>query len=249
MQFPVLNANPFAVDAWFDRSCTLTFAVPKEQIAARLPECLEPDTFRDRWGFVAVAIVQTRQLRPAGFPRWLGSDFILAGYRFFVRYRSAAGRNLRGLYILRSETDKSRMVVLGNFFTRYGYVKTDIRLSESGGCLKVGSAATGLRIEVNLTKDETLSLPPASPFSGWAEARKFSGPLPYTFSYNRGKRRVIIVEGVRSHWKPEPVRVTDYQIPLLHELGMQDALLANAFVVQNIPYHWKAGRAETWSRP
>jgi hypothetical protein len=41
------RANPFAVDAWFDYSCTLTFAVPREEIAARLPSCLEPDTFDD----------------------------------------------------------------------------------------------------------------------------------------------------------------------------------------------------------
>ncbi|HEX7262314.1 MAG TPA: hypothetical protein VF258_10905, partial [Luteolibacter sp.] len=77
MPFPILSANPFAVDAWFDSSCTLTFAVPKEQVAARLPECLMPDTFDDRWAFIAVAIVQTRGLRPAGFPAWLGSNFTL----------------------------------------------------------------------------------------------------------------------------------------------------------------------------
>ena len=142
MSFPFLNANPFAVDAWFDSSCTLTFAEPKEQVAARIPECLEPDTHDDRWGFVAVAIVQTRHLRPAGFPKWLGSDFILVGYRFFVRYKSASGRSLRGLYILRSETDKTRMALLGNLFTRYRYVKTDIHIEDSDGHADWISAAS-----------------------------------------------------------------------------------------------------------
>ena len=66
------RANPFAVDAWFEYSCTLTFAVPHEQIAARLPSCLEPDTFDGKWGFIAVAVVRTRHLRPTGFPKFLG---------------------------------------------------------------------------------------------------------------------------------------------------------------------------------
>ena len=245
MPFPLLNANPFAVDAWFDSSCTLTFAVPKEQVAARLPDCLEPDTFDNRWAFVAVAIVQTRKLRPSGFPAWLGSDFILVGYRFFVRHKSASGRNLRGLCILRSETDKARMVMLGNLFTRYGYVQSDIRLAESAERLRVEAPSTGLEIEIDLT-DSDMTLPVGSPFENWDQARKFSGPLPFTFSYEADRRRVVVVEGIRSHWKPQPVRVLKHHIPYLQQLGMQDAVLANAFVVRDIPYHWKAGRVETW---
>lgn len=247
MPIPFLNANPFPVEAWFDSSCTLTFAVPKEQVAARLPDCLEPDVFDDRWAFVAVAIVQTRKLRPAGFPAWMGSDFILVGYRFFVRYKSASGRNLRGLYILRSETDKARMVRLGNCFTRYGYVKSGIRLTETAGRLHVEAPDTGLEIELDLTSEGSAPLPPGSPFADWVQARKFSGPLPFTFSYEREKRRVVIVEGVRSHWKPLPVRVLSHHIPFLADLGMENAVLANAFVVRDIPYRWKAGRPETWT--
>ena len=247
MPIPFLNANPFAVDAWFDSSCTLTFAVPKEQVAARLPDCLEPDVFDDRWAFVAVAIVQTRKLRPAGFPAWAGSDFVLVGYRFFVRYKSASGRNLRGLYILRSETDKARMVRLGNCFTRYGYVKSGIRLTETAGRLRVEAPDTGLAIELDLTSEGSAPLPADSPFAGWEQARKFSGPLPFTFSYEREKRRVVIVEGVRSHWKPQPVRVLSHHIPFLADLGLANAVLANAFVVRDIPYRWRAGRTETWT--
>jgi hypothetical protein len=241
------RANPFAVDAWFDYSCTLAFAVPKEEIAARLPSCLEPDVFDGRWGFVAVAVVRTRHLRPSGFPRWLGSDFVLAGYRYFVRYRSASGRNLRGLYILRSETDKKRMELLGNLFTRYHYVKTGVRVTGDDDRLRIDSKDTGLAIEVDLTSNH--GLPEGSPFPGWEDARRFSGPLPFTFTCETEKKRVLVVEGVRSDWKPQPVRVLRHHIPFLAELGHGDAILANAFVARNIPYHWKKGSAEPWPDP
>ena len=206
----------------------------------------EPDTFQDRWGFIAVAVVQTRQLRPSGFPKCLGSDFILIGYRYFVRYRSASGQTLRGLYILRSETDKTRMEWLGNLLTRYRYVKTDIRLTESAGKLRVESQQTELRIEMDLQAEPPAPLPDGSPFGSWNEARRFSGPLPFTFSAERADNLVSIVEGVRSHWKPRPVRVLSYRIPFLQDLGAKDAILANAFIVQDVPYHWKAGRVEDW---
>lgn len=238
------RANPFAVDAWFDSSCTLTFAVPASDIAARLPSCLTPDVYDDQWGFVAVAVVQTRKLRPAGFPEFLGHDFILVGYRYFVRYRSKSGRNLRGLYIVRSETDKPRMVLLGNLFTRYQYVRSAVRIEKHDSCLDITAADTGLDIAVDTRVDA--GLPDGSPFPSWAEARRFSGPMPFTFTCEREKNRVLIVEGVRSDWKPRPVKVLRHHIPHLDQLGLEHALLANAFVVENIPYHWKKGISEPW---
>ena len=105
----------------------LTFAIPKEQIQTFIPECLELDTFEDKWAFIAVAMVQTKDLRPKGFPKFMGNDFFLIGYRVFVKYINQEGKRLRGLYILKSETDKKKMEVLGNVFTHYNYTTTDIQ--------------------------------------------------------------------------------------------------------------------------
>ena len=84
MQF--LKNHPFAVDAHFESSLVLTFAAPKEQVQPLIPECLRLDTFDDTWAFIAIAMVQTRHLRPKGFPQFMGNDFFLIGYRVFVRY-------------------------------------------------------------------------------------------------------------------------------------------------------------------
>jgi len=43
--------------------------------------------------------------------------------------------------------------------------------------------------------------------------------------------------------------VRHHHIPFLAELGHHNAVLANAFVVRNIPYHWKKGTAEPWPNP
>src|SRR5262245_24569402 len=122
-----LKNHPFAVEAFFESSLVLTFAVKKEEVLPLIPECLEPDTFANKWAFIAVAMVQTRNLRPKGFPRFAGNDFFLVGYRIFVKYINNAGKRLRGLYILKSETDKKRMQLMGNTFTHYNYSTTDIR--------------------------------------------------------------------------------------------------------------------------
>jgi len=119
--FAKLKQHPFPVQAYFDYSLVLTYAFDPAVLRPLAPDILELDTFEDRWASAAVAMVQTRGLRPLGFPSVFGSDFFLIGYRIFVRYRSASGQGLRGLYILRSETDTLRMRLLGNRFTSYRY--------------------------------------------------------------------------------------------------------------------------------
>ena len=132
-----LKRHPFAVQAHFDSSIVLTFAVPKEQLKDLIPERLELDTFQDKWAFIAIAMVQTKGLRPKGFPQILGNDFFLIGYRIFVRYRNNLGKNLRGLFIIKSETDKKKMAVLGNIFTHYKYTTTDLTISTNNGIKEI----------------------------------------------------------------------------------------------------------------
>src|ERR1700722_12302985 len=125
--FSFLKNHPFAVDAFFESSLVFTFAIPKEQLQHLIPPCLNLDTFDDKWAFIAVAMVETKSLRPKGFPKIFGNNFFLIGYRIFVRYANQDGRSLRGLYILKSETDKKKMEFLGNIFTHYAYTTTDIK--------------------------------------------------------------------------------------------------------------------------
>src|SRR5262245_11935043 len=112
--FAFLKNHPFAVEAFFESSLVFTFSVPKEHIQHLIPGCLESDAFNDKWAFIAVAMVRTKALRPKGFPEALGNNFFLIGYRVFVRFTNNAGKNLRGLYILKSETDKKKMEFFGN---------------------------------------------------------------------------------------------------------------------------------------
>lgn len=240
-----LKNHPFAVEAFFKSSLVLTFAVPKEQLESFIPECLQLDTFNDKWAFLAIAMVQTKDLRPKGFPKFMGNDFFLIGYRVFVRYKTNAGKNLRGLYILKSETDKKKMQFMGNIFTHYNYTTTDIHQLELPDAKEISSIHSDFKIKIDTAEDE-VSLPENSPFADWKEARRFAGPLPFTFTYNAATKEVLIIEGVRQNWSPAPVRVLDYDFRFLNDLHFKNVLLANAFVIKNIAYYWKKGKIEKW---
>lgn len=240
-----LKNHPFAVEAFFDSSLVLTFAVPKEQLQNMIPPCLELDTFQDKWAFIAVAMVRASKLRPKGFPEFMGNSFFLIGYRIFVRYTSAEGKRLRGLYIIRSATNSRKMVFLGNIFTHYKYTTTDIREETDGNFRKIGSIRSNFDITIEQTNSE-VPIPEDSPFANWKEARRFAGPLPFTFTYNQRNNAVLIIEGVRQNWTPQPVKVDRYALSFLDSLHLDGLVLANAFEIRNVPYYWKKGKIEKW---
>ncbi|PLB21071.1 MAG: DUF2071 domain containing protein [Flavobacteriaceae bacterium FS1-H7996/R] len=243
---PTLKNHPFAVEAFFESSLVLTFAVPKEQLQSLIPECLELDTFKDKYAFLAIAMVKTKKLRPKGLPEFMGNDFFLIGYRIFVRYTTLKGKRLRGLYIIKSETDKRKMAFMGNIFTHYDYTTTDINQTIKNDVNEIVSIDSNFKIEINNAEIEIINLPKNSPFENWKEARRFAGPLPFTFTYNKENKEVLIIEGVRKNWKPMPVKVIDYDIAFLKSLKLKNVVLANAFIIKNIPYYWKKGKKELW---
>jgi uncharacterized protein YqjF (DUF2071 family) len=240
-----LKNHPFAVEAFFETSLVLTYALPKADLQHLIPPCLTLDTLHNEWAFVAVALVQTHHLRPKGFPGFMGNDFFLIGFRIFVKYVNPQGKRLRGLYILHSETDKRKMSLLGNLFSHYKYTTTDIQVLKANGLIAISSHQSHIDIEVNTNKTD-IDLPTGSPFISWKEARHFAGPLPFTFTYKQITREVLIIEGVRENWTPKPVEVMKRKVGFIEHTDFKEAILANAFMIENISYHWKKGKTELW---
>jgi len=123
-----LRRHPFPVVAHFDHVLVLTYAFPRSILEPMLPPGLTLDA-RGELGFMAVAMVQTRRLRPAFLPARFGQDFFLAGYRIFARFRRPSGGMIRGLRILRSDADRRLMVWLGNALTHYHYLPARVALA------------------------------------------------------------------------------------------------------------------------
>jgi hypothetical protein len=229
----------------------LAYALPAEALEPFLAPGLLLDTYGD-FGFLAVALVETQDLRPAFLPPKLGLNFFLAGYRIFTRYRTPAGRTLRGLRILRSDTDRRSMQLFGNLLTHYAYdlSRCDASKKDDKYSIRVSSPKgdADLQVEADISADAPCPLP-GSPFPNLREARKFAGPLPFTFDYEQQTHSIIRVEGVRQQWNPRPVSVAVHRNTFLEQDRFRSfrPVLANAFYLENVPYYWKQGIREPLS--
>lgn len=137
------------------------------------------------------------------------------------------------------------MEIIGNLFTHYNYTTTDIRQTEKENTKEIESLQSKFKVIFSKTENH-ISLPGNSPFADWKEARRFAGPLPFTFTYDQEKKEVLIIEGVRQNWIPQPLEIISYQLGFLNTLPLTKPILANAFIIKNIPYYWKKGKTESW---
>ena len=238
-----LQRHPLSIDAHFRECLTMTYALPAEILRRLLPPGLELETVGDT-GFVAVAVVRTERLRPAGVPRPLGCDFVLAGYRIFTRFQAGRGRSIRGLRILRSDADRRLMVAGGNLLTHYNYHPCRADFEPSGSCLDVAISTSDGSGDLELTVDlADPSLPAGSPFASVREARRFAGPLPYTFDYEAETHSIVAIEAQRTRWRPAPVAVRVRRISFFDQPAFAGCtpVLAAAFRVSDIDYRWRRG--------
>ncbi|MGA7340540.1 MAG: DUF2071 domain-containing protein [Terracidiphilus sp.] len=241
----LLKRHPIPIAAFFRHSLVLTYAFPPRVLEPMLPSGLVLDTYGGH-AFLAIALVQTERLRPSFLPAAMGRDFFLSGYRIFTRLASGV-RSRRGLRILRSDTDHPWMVRAGNWLTHYNYRLCQAELEEREGTIrwtvKTPRAEADLDVVARVT-EVPAPLPAGSPFGTLAEARRFAGPLPYTFDYEEPTHAIIGIRAVRQNWEPQPVEVEVRRNTFLECEAFRKAapILANAFHVQNVPYRWERGR-------
>lgn len=241
-----LRRHPVPISAFFSHSLVLTYAYPAELLESLLPPGLVVDTYKE-WGFLAIAMVQTRRLRPSALPESLGIDFFLTGYRIFARF--ADKPSLRGLKILRSDTDRRLMVLGGNLLTHYGYVLCRASMTEREGVLEVRVQTPGGVADLQVLADlhsRPAPLPSGSPFASLQDARDYAGPLPYTFDYEKESRSIVMIKASRTNWTPQPIAVVVQTATFLERgpfAGLKP-VLANAFHVDNIAYRWERGVVE-----
>lgn len=170
----------------------------------------------------------------------------LCGYRIFTRLDKGS-QSKRGLRILRSYADRRWMVHAGNVMTHYNYRLCQAQIAEPNQeircTIRTPQSEADLDVVARFTNG-TAELPNGSPFATLTEARRFAGPLPCTFDFEKATGSIIAICTNRQNWEPTPMAVEVRRNTFLEQEPFRGTspLLASAFHVQNVPYTWQSGR-------
>ena len=140
------------------------------------------------------------------------------------------------------------MVWGGNLLTNYQNRLCTADVHFSDGTLHVRVRSRDRQADIDLTAhvNRDADVPDRGIFSTWKEARRFAGPLPYTFDYEKETHSIVRIRGVRQNWNPRPVAVEVREITMLRAPMFQGAtgVFAGAFHTSGIDYRWERGILE-----
>jgi hypothetical protein len=132
----------------------------------------------------------------------------------------------------------------GNLLTHYNYHRCTAHAVESGARIRFDVETADRGGDVRLTIDRANpALPAGSPFASVREARRFAGPLPFTFDFEVETHAIIAIQATRANWRPEPVSVDVERLSFFDQPAFRGCtpVLAAAFHVSDIDYRWERG--------
>src|SRR5258708_12429138 len=110
------------------------------------------------------------------------------------------------------------MKLAGTLLTHSRYRLASIDIAPAAGRLDVRITTPAAEADLCVTAylaDRPAPLPPTSPFRSDRDARRFAGPLPWTFDYEPQTSSIVMIRGRPSQWPPHPVPVEAKPCPLL----------------------------------
>lgn len=230
---------PFGIKTWFEYFIVLIYSVDKEKAEAMLPYPLVHEEHNGK-ALMAAAFVKSKNFRPFFLPAFAGTSFNLVGYRHMAAYTKADGKTIRGLKIIQSGTNKKWMQRGGNELTQYKFRYNPIVIENTNGDITIKGDGVNI-LAREAPPEQEIPLPENSIFENWKYARKYGGPLLYTFEVEPENKSVIITEGSRNHWQPRPVHVLQADVDFFKNspYAEMNPELSAAYLVKDIPYSWK----------
>ncbi|PTX11356.1 uncharacterized protein DUF2071 [Pontibacter mucosus] len=197
----------------------INFSVEKEEVLPYLPKGLKTRDFHGR-ALISMVNVKLRNMRPDFVPKPLHFNYQHIGFRLLVDDAPYSNGAAKGIYFMRSFTDKALMVQGGSLLTNYRLEKANIRNKETDFELRQGESYLTYTL-----RDE----PPAQVNQ---ELQEMVGALDRAYSYINGE--LVRVQIMRERWPIEWVSCEGFKTNYF-----KTARFEGAFQVREvIHYHW-----------
>jgi hypothetical protein len=224
-----------------ERRILVNFAIDPQVLAAALPSPFEPLTV-DGWGMAGICLIRLARVRPRLVSLPVGLCSENAAHRVAVKW-TEAGREARGVYIPRRDTDNLLNSLAGGRLFPGEHHRARFECEETADAYSVEMHSLDGQVEVAVRGTVADGLPPQSVFESVAAASAFfeEGSLGYSDRESGGcfdglelrcegwKVWPLHVSQVHSSYFSDPSRFPPGSVRFDHALLMRD-----------IPHTWIA---------
>jgi hypothetical protein len=228
--------NPMTVVGKIQRCWLFTYHTPIEDALALLPRELTTVTYKDK-AFWNIVVSELSEMRPAGFPRFVGVHYWHAAYRIYVKATPKnSDEKIEGLYFLRSDCDSRFMKISGNWLTDFNFHHSGISAikNESGHLIQIDSPDAPAKVVID--ESAPAKLPETSPFSSLQEAKEFLKYKPQGISVEApGLLNVVRITRDEEAWRSRLVRVSEADFRFFEGKRVTPEI---CYEVEPIEYRW-----------
>ncbi|HTI50265.1 MAG TPA: DUF2071 domain-containing protein [Planctomycetaceae bacterium] len=231
MQAPVICGT-------IERRLLVNFRVDPDVLARWLPPPFRPLRIGE-FGMAGICLIRLGNLRPRGWPAWLGVSSENAAHRIAVEWNAPDGIR-RGVYVPRRDSNSRLNVLVGGrvFPGVHHLSRFDVHEVDDRYCVALANVdGTSISVTARLAD----RLPAGTVFGSLTEASDFfaGGSIGYSAS-----RRPGLYEGLelRTHnWKIEPLAVEQVASSVFDDRRLFPAGTIDfdsAFLMRNVAHEW-----------
>lgn len=219
-----------------DRRILVNFTVDPEVIRKIIPQPFRPKIYKNK-AIVGICLIRLKNIRPKGFPGFVGISSENAAHRFAVEWTE--NEEIReGVFIPRRDTSSLLNSMAGGriFPGRHFHAKFDVK--EENGHYHIGfTSSDGTTISIDADKTETFNS--NSIFQHLDNASKFFESGAVGYSPNGDKYDGLQLKTF--NWKVEPLLVTKvhsnfFENELIFSKG--SVQFDNALLMTEIKHEW-----------
>ncbi|GHO46001.1 DUF2071 domain-containing protein [Ktedonospora formicarum] len=237
---------PIAMKTTFQDILLLTYAVPPPLLADLLPAYIHPYIHNGR-SYISIVIGNMRGMRPGVLPEFLGTSYYQIVYRAVVCLRDLDGRERRGVFFLRSDSNDPVMNYFGNRLTefRFHFFHTGaISLFQRHQELLVSVETAdkqGDLVAYLRNQGSAEHLPPAEDFATIEEEKNTLVQLFHAYAYDPEHAIVYDLEIERGEWSLQRLEMLDVFSAFFKEYPFPAATARpiSHIYIQECSYIWK----------
>jgi len=224
------------------RRLLVNFRVDPDVVTRLLPAPFRPK-LHDGFAIAGICLIRLEQIRPAGFPAFLGMSSENAAHRIAVCWEDSHGAEREGVFIPRRDTGSEFVYRTGGRLFPGEHHKADFRVSDADGRISIDIRARDDDMRVRLAAQETDSWPTGSCFASLAESSAFFEAGSIGYSVTRDCCRLDGLQLTTRAWKVSPLAVDDVDSSFFADESMfpgGSVHFDHALVMRDIPHEWHA---------
>jgi hypothetical protein len=234
MRLPVIQGN-------IQRRLLVNFRVDPAVIQSVLPATFRPKLQAGK-AIAGICLIRLTEIRPAGFPRFLGITSENAAHRIAVQWTEQGGEIREGVFIPRRDTSSLLNHVTGGRIFPGEHQLARFQVRDDGHSVDFKMTAQDRAASVELRGHTGADFPSTSCFSSLEAASAFFEPGALGYSPTRDPERLDGLRLETDFWRVQSFAVEQVQSSYFSDsqrFPKGTIEFDHALLMRNIPHRWK----------